>query len=130
MGTAMGVHTRTDRQGLDVLYAYVKANPEQEGEIQTAISTLPSAVQTYVRRMLESRRAAENPCKCGVVLCLLFIVPVLPFFGPLMATGTGYGPKRPVPSEGKQRADIQPQPAHTRHSPPPDPSPSNPFRRQ
>jgi hypothetical protein len=52
----------TDDQALDQLYAYMKEHPEKEGEVNTVIGTLATAVQAYVRRMLDSRKNADNPC--------------------------------------------------------------------
>jgi hypothetical protein len=41
----------------------MKSHPEQEGEVYAVISTLPPAVQAYVKRMLDSRKTADTPCK-------------------------------------------------------------------
>jgi hypothetical protein len=41
----------------------MKLHPEKEGEVYTVIGTLPPAVQAYLRRMLDSRKTADNPCK-------------------------------------------------------------------
>lgn len=51
----------TDEQALDQLYSYMKIHPEKEGEVYTVINTLPPAVQAYIRRMLDSRKTADNP---------------------------------------------------------------------
>jgi hypothetical protein len=40
----------------------MKEHPEKEGEVNTVIGTLATAVQAYVRRMLDSRKNADNPC--------------------------------------------------------------------
>jgi hypothetical protein len=40
----------------------MKDHPEKEGEVNTVIATLATAVQAYVRRMLDSRKNADNPC--------------------------------------------------------------------
>jgi len=40
----------------------MKEHPEKEGEVITVIGTLATAVQAYVRRMLDSRKNADNPC--------------------------------------------------------------------
>jgi len=56
------VRTNTDIQALDQLYAYMKEHPEKEGEVNAVIGTLATAVQAYVRRMLDSRKNADNPC--------------------------------------------------------------------
>jgi hypothetical protein len=52
-----------DNQALDQLYSYMKEHPEKEGEVNTVIGTLAPVVQAYVRRMLDSRKNADNPCK-------------------------------------------------------------------
>ncbi|KAK8854575.1 hypothetical protein IAR55_003314 [Kwoniella newhampshirensis] len=47
---------------LDGFYAFIKANPDKEGEINAALSShLTPTFQTYVRRMLEQRKNNENP---------------------------------------------------------------------
>lgn len=50
-------------QNLDQLYSYMKSSREQEDEVQTAILTLPTPIQAYIRRMLDKRRSDDNPCK-------------------------------------------------------------------
>jgi hypothetical protein len=51
-------------QQLDELYRIMKSSPEAEAEAQAAISAkLSSTVAMYVRRMLEQRRAQDNPCE-------------------------------------------------------------------
>jgi hypothetical protein len=57
-----------DDQALDQLYAYMKDHPDKEGEVYTVISNLPSAVQAYIRRMLDSRKTADNPCTSPFIL--------------------------------------------------------------
>lgn len=54
-------------QALDQLYSYIKANPDKEGEVWVAVSTLSTAVQTYVRRMMETRKSADQPCKLFIL---------------------------------------------------------------
>nr|XP_031863914.1 uncharacterized protein CI109_000558 [Kwoniella shandongensis]KAA5530986.1 hypothetical protein CI109_000558 [Kwoniella shandongensis] len=47
---------------LDGFYAFIKANPDKEAEINAALSShLTPTFQTYVRRMLEQRKNNENP---------------------------------------------------------------------
>ncbi|WVQ71997.1 hypothetical protein IAR50_001541 [Cryptococcus sp. DSM 104548] len=49
-------------QRLDNLYAFTKANPDKEGEINAALAAhMTPTFQTYVRRMLELRKNNENP---------------------------------------------------------------------
>lgn len=47
---------------LDNLYAFMKANPDKEGEVTAALAAhMTPTFQTYVRRMLELRKNNENP---------------------------------------------------------------------
>lgn len=46
----------------------MKIHPEKEGEVYTVINTLPPAVQAYIRRMLDSRKTADNPSTYPIYL--------------------------------------------------------------
>ncbi|KAK4685920.1 cytoskeleton-associated protein 5, partial [Tremellales sp. Uapishka_1] len=55
------LRTGDQHQQLDALHAYITEHPEKETEVQAVISAqLSLAVQTYVRRMLESRKNKDN----------------------------------------------------------------------
>lgn len=61
-------------QRLDNLYAFMKANPDKEGEVTAALAAhMTPTFQTYVRRMLELRKNNENPCEWALPLFVLFI---------------------------------------------------------
>ncbi|ORY29668.1 armadillo-type protein [Naematelia encephala] len=56
------LRTGNQIENLDALYTYIKSHPEQEAEVQAAISrTLSGPVALYVRRAIETRKAEENP---------------------------------------------------------------------
>jgi hypothetical protein len=51
-------------QQLDALYAFMKGDRDREEQVQSAISTqLGPTVAVYIRRALEQRKTADNPCK-------------------------------------------------------------------
>ena len=53
-----------DMQQLDILYQYMKANPDKCADVEAAISAqLTPTIQTYVHRMLDKRKQDDNPCK-------------------------------------------------------------------
>ena len=53
------------------MYKYSKEHPEDEEEIQSTVtSVLGATVGTFIRRAIEQRKNAENPCKHGFVMYL------------------------------------------------------------
>ena len=57
-----GLGSHNQKSQLDKVHAYITANPDKEVEVQKAISAhLSDAVQIYVRRALEQRKAAASP---------------------------------------------------------------------
>ncbi|WVQ79695.1 hypothetical protein IAT38_001795 [Cryptococcus sp. DSM 104549] len=55
------IRTGNQTERLDGLYAYIKANPDKEAEVYAALAAhMTPTFQTYVRRMLESRKNNEH----------------------------------------------------------------------